>query len=695
MEENKVNEQINDFVGDNVKKLAQLFPSVVKDGEVDFEALKEELGEFKEVENEKYELTWAGKQEAKRIAQEDIVGKTLKYIPEESKDADTTENLYIEGDNLEVLKLLRQNYYGAIKMIYIDPPYNTGNDFVYNDSFKMSKEESDFAEGVIDELGERYTINAKTSNRFHAKWLSMIYSRLKIAKDLLADDGIIFISIDDNEIDNMIKVCDEIFDEKNHINTISVYTKVSAGASGGGEDKKLKKNIEYVCVYAKNIDALEPLLPIYKETELMEYIENMKKSNKSFKYINVLVKCDDIVPYGKTVDGDGDDIEIYKVNDYVIKTVKQLAKEEGLSEKEIYYKYYDKIMTTTNAQTSIRDRVWEATDNDNNMYIASYITKSGKNKGKKIDIIFMGKQKVLVIWLKDSSVFHDGVIYKREKIGTLWEGLSWINVTKEGSVKFDNGKKPISFIQRMIDLIPFKQNYTVLDFFSGSGTVAHAVMQENLIFPERKIKCISVQIPEIIKPVSKKNIEYINYLRNEKITPIITEVGKERIRRAGIKIIEDNPTVNVDVGFKVFRVSDTNIKWNSEIKLNKQIDLSSSGYTPELLDFMPGAKDIDIVYELMLRQRDVALSEKLDQLSEIGERTYLYASSFLVCLETEITEELIDKLAALEPLPIKFIFRDSAFKDDITLKDETFRRLKMLVDKNSGMNKSTYTVEFI
>lgn len=151
----------------------------------------------------------------------------------------------------------------------------------------------------------------------------------------------------------------------------------------------------------------------------------------------------------------------------------------------------------------------------------------------------------------------------------------------------------------------------------------------------------------------------------------------------------------MDIGFKVFKISDTNIKWNSEIELNKQIDLSSSGYTSELLDFVPGSNDIDIVYELMLRQRDVALSEKLDQLSEIGERTYLYASSFLVCLETEITEELIDKLAALEPLPIKFIFRDSAFKDDIALKDETFRRLKMLVDKNSGMNKSTYTVEFI
>lgn len=153
--DNKVPQQINDIVGDNVKKLAQLFPSVVKDGEVDFEALKEELGQFEEAGSEKYELTWAGKKNAKKIAQEDVIGRTLKFIPEDSKNADTTENLYIEGDNLEVLKMLRQNYYGAIKMIYIDPPYNTGEDFVYNDSFSIAKTESDLEEGVISGLGER------------------------------------------------------------------------------------------------------------------------------------------------------------------------------------------------------------------------------------------------------------------------------------------------------------------------------------------------------------------------------------------------------------------------------------------------------------------------------------------------------------------------------------------------------------
>lgn len=168
----KVPQQINDVVGDNVKKLAQLFPSAVKDGEVDFEALKEELGSFTEVGAEKYELTWAGKTDAKRIAREDIVGKTLKYIPEDSKDADTTENLYIEGDNLEVLKLLRQNYYGAVKMIFIDPPYNTGHDFLYNDDFSIDEEESLVSEGVVSENGERLSVNLKSTNRFHRLYFS-------------------------------------------------------------------------------------------------------------------------------------------------------------------------------------------------------------------------------------------------------------------------------------------------------------------------------------------------------------------------------------------------------------------------------------------------------------------------------------------------------------------------------------------
>lgn len=630
MEENKVNEQINDFVGDNVKKLAQLFPSVVKDGEVDFEALKEELGEFKEVENEKYELTWAGKQEAKRIAQEDIVGKTLKYIPEESKDADTTENLYIEGDNLEVLKLLRQNYYGAIKMIYIDPPYNTGNDFVYNDSFKMSKEESDLAEGVIDELGERYTQNKSSSNRYHANWMNMMYPRLKVARDLLTDDGVIFISIDDNEIKNVRNVCDEVFGETNFIATI-VWQKIH---STKNDAKYFSENHEYAIVYSKQIENIKiNLLP--RTDEMNSRYKNPDND------IRGPWQSGDLVASGERSNGH-----------FIVKSPKTGKEFDVPKGKHWVY-----------SQENLQKLV-----DDNQIWFGEQGNSFPRKKRFLSDV--QDGRTPNTLWLAE-EVGHNQT------------------ATREVKSLFDNNKifdfpKPVEYLKQIISLGSDK-NSIILDFFSGSGTTADAVIQLNKIEKCNR-KFILVQLPERCSEESETfKMGY----------DTISDVGKERIRRAGEKIKTDSNVDNLDVGFKVFRVSDTNIKWNSEMLIDKQIDFNSSEYTPDLLDFMPGVNDIDIVYELMLRQRDVALSEKLDRLSEIGERTYLYASSFLICLETEITEGLIDKLAALEPLPIKFIFRDSAFKDDIALKDETFRRLKMLVDKNSGTNKSTYTVEFI
>ena len=283
--DNKVPQQINDIVGDNVKKLAQLFPSAVKDGEVDFEALREELGEFQEVGSEKYELTWSGKKDAKKIAQEDVYGRTLKFIPEDSKDADTTENLYIEGDNLEVLKLLRQNYYGAIKMIYIDPPYNTGNDFVYIDKFRESKNESDIAEGNRSESGEKYVLNASNQNRYHAKWLNMIYSRIKVARDLLADNGVIVISIDDNEIENLRNCCDEVFGEENFINCF-IW---NCSTAGGIRPKFASKTHEYILAYAKNKNILDMIYAPLSSDAIKMYTqkdENGLYRNKDFVFKN-------------------------------------------------------------------------------------------------------------------------------------------------------------------------------------------------------------------------------------------------------------------------------------------------------------------------------------------------------------------------------------------------------------------------
>ena len=627
MEYKKVNQNINNIVNDQVRKLESIFPSAVKDGEVDFEALKEELGQFEEVGSEKYELTWAGKKNAKKIAQEDVIGRTLKYIPEDSKNVDTTENLYIEGDNLEVLKLLRQNYYGAIKMIYIDPPYNTGNDFVYNDSFIMNEKESKLTEGAIDELGERYSVNVGSGNRYHANWLNMMYTRLKVAKDLLKEDGVILISIDDNEFDNLVIVGKEIFGEKNYISSFiwkSRQNKDNRNLTGISIDH------EYIVVFSKN-----SLYRLFKGSE--RKTEGYKNPDNDPRGPWTSANMAGLLPADQRPNCHYDLIHPVTGVNY--------------GRPKMGWRYDRSTMNKLIAEDRI---IWPSTD-----------------EGRP-------RRKVFLSELSDSLPGYSSVvgvdIYTRN-------GTSEIDALF-GNKYFDY-PKPSELIKDFI-MQTTEEGSIVLDFFSGSATTAHAVMKanaEDLL----KRKYMMVQIPEKIKEKSEAyKAGYSN----------ICEIAKERIRRAGDKIKSEHPDADIDIGFKVFRTADTNIKWNSIMDMG-QVNVNQLEYTPDLVDFMPGANDIDIVYELMLRQRDVALSETLEHLSNIGNRTYLYASSYLVCLETTITEDLVSKLAKLDPLPIKFIFRDSAFKDDISLKDETFRRLKALIEKNAGTSKPTYTVEFI
>ena len=622
----KVQQRMNDVVGDNVKKLAQLFPSAVKDGEVDFEALKEELGQFTEVDGEKYELTWAGKKNAKKIAQEDIVGKTLKFIPEDSRNADTTENLYIEGDNLEVLKLLRQNYYGAVKMIYIDPPYNTGDDYVYNDSFSITRTESDVEEGVISELGERYVLNIKSSNRYHAQWLSNLYARLKSAFDLLTDDGVIFISIDYNENFNMRQILEEIFGPNRFVGEIYWESKTKSQNTTTAFNK-LQPKAEMILVYSK-------------------------VEKRRFNLIKV----------GK--------------------------KQYSLSDSKGNYREH--ILEVMNAN-GIRGRETMIFD------ISDGISTVSLPEGKQWKI---GQAQVMTykeagdLFIRDNKVIVKmRPEYERSETTEPFWGLfgKELGTTESAKKELTNliGEhgfetvKPIEILRRLV-YHGTEKNDIILDFFSGSATTAHAVMKLNAEDGGHR-KFILVQIPEKTKEGSQAyNAGY----------KTICDIGKKRLLKSGDDVKREYPNIDVDTGFKVFRVADSNIKWNSLMDAG-QLDLAQIESTPDLVDFMPDANDVDIVYELMLRQRDVPLSETLEQLSDIGNRTYLYASSYLVCLETEITVELINKLAELDPLPIKFIFRDSAFKDDIALKDETFRRLKALIEKNAGNSKVTYTVEFI
>lgn len=636
MKVDKIEKKINYFLNDNIVKLAQVFPTVVKDGEVDFNALREELGQFTEVTNEKYEFTWSGKQNAKKIAQEDVIDRTLKLVLSESKEMDTTQNIYIEGDNLEVLKLLRQNYYSAVKMIYIDPPYNTGSDFIYNDSFKMSEMDSLEAEGDMSDLGERYTINTKSNNRYHANWLNMMYPRLLVAKDLLADDGAIFISIDDNEVENVKNICNMIFGETNYVAMFPWRKRTAKSDVPFG----ISQDYEWIICYAKS--------SMFKGSiagKERKYYESEDFPNRPWR-------------------------------------VHDLTKQTTASERPNSY------FTIVNPKNGVEypanpNRTWAITQDTFKMYYdEDRIVFPG-------DYPFLNISKPVLRYWKEDDMEKAGEDFGRIAVSTKLGDD--IGMSQDGTKEITNlfgskvfpFPKPSSLIY-FLSKIHTNENDIILDFFSGSATTAHAVMKLNSE-DNGKRRFILVQIPEKLDESSEA---FKAGFHN------ICEIGKERIHRAGDKIKQENPDADIDIGFKVFRVADTNIKWNSLVDAG-QLDLSQIETTPDLVDFMPDANDVDIVYELMLRQRDVALSESLEQLSDIGSRTYLYARSYLVCLETEITVELINKLAELDPLPIKFIFRDSAFKDDIALKDETFRRLKALIEKNAGTGKPAYTVEFI
>ena len=642
MEYKKVDQNINNIVNEQVRKLESIFPSVVKDGEVDFDALKEELGQFQKVENEKYEITWAGKKNAKKLAQENVVGRTLNFYAEESKNVETTENVYIEGDNLEVLKMLRQNYYGAIKIIYIDPPYNTGKDFIYNDIFKMNKKESDLEEGVIGELGQRLVINSKSQNRYHAKWLNMIYPRLVIAKDLLSEQGVIFISIDYHEAANLKKLCDEIFGED-----CFVCNAIWRSSDNSNNDaKQFSYDHNETLIYSKSVDWMPQ----------KQYDE---KKQKHFKN-------PDNDPKGPWFDGNPLNSPNYREN----------------------LKYDIKAPNGT-------------------------IIKPPKNGWRWSKETLKQKMDTGEIYFNADQTNIKRMTYLRDMKGLPPSSL-WIDFEKTGhnrQAKYElleempenifDTPKPTKLIKYIINLVVDNKEATILDFFSGSGTTADAIMQLNAEDGGKR-KFILVQLPEDLdKGLEKASNDNKTTIKNaiglcekKHLPHKLSEIAKERIRRVGEKIKQEFPENDIDDGFKVFKTSDTNIKWNSLIDMG-QLDVTQIENSPELIDFIPGADDVNIVYELMLRQRDLPLSESLVRLSDLGKRTYLYASSYLVCLETEITEELVSKLSELDPLPIKFIFRDSAFKDDISLKDETFRRLKALIEKNAGTNKPAYTVEFI
>ena len=651
---------------ENFKKLAEMFPNAVtetidENGEVvraiDKDVLMQEIScTVVDGNEERYQFTWPDKKKSVLLANAPI-SKTLRPCREESVDFDTTENLYIEGDNLDALKLLQETYLGKVKLIFIDPPYNTGKDsFLYNDNFSVDI--SDYANlaGQYDEDGNLLfdlRVNNESNGRFHSDWLNMLYPRLKIAKDLMSDDGAIFISIDDNELDNLKKICDEIFSAQNFVNIISVKLKNIAGASGGGEDKRLKKNMEYILVYAKNYSALQPFENVYTVTPISELVEQYRQEGVSWKYTTALVNPGEKEYIGSTVDGEGSEIKIYKRVNFSIQSIGQIMKNEGLTEAESYAKYAHCIFQTAMPQSSIRPRVMKKVQElgiKNELFSIEYVPRSGRNKGQLYEQFYRGENFRLFAWLKDVSDEVDGVLCKKDLQGTFWDFVGETkNLTKEGKVPFPNGKKPLKMLKQILTMQSAKDSI-ILDFFSGSATTAHAVMQLNAEDGGKR-KFIMVQLPE---ETAEKSEAYKAGYQN------ICEIGKERIRRAGKKIKDENPlnTQNLDTGFRVLKCDTSNMK---------DVYYSPADFDMNLLDLM--ADNIkedrtpeDLLFQVML-DLGVTLSSKIEETTIAGKKVFDVADGFLIaCFDKDVNDETIKAIAQKQPY--YFVMRDSSLAND-------------------------------
>lgn len=397
----------------------------------------------------KLELTWVGKYDKNKP----IEPRILLEDKEKSYGNPDSKNMLIHGDNLIALQALQQDFYNSIKCIYIDPPYNTGSAFdYYNDNLE------------------------------HSTWLSLMKSRLILLRDLLSEDGSIWIQIDDEEQAYLKVLCDEVFGRSNFINMISVNMKNIAGVSGGGEDKRLKKNCEYILAYAKDYSLLPIFNGPYSYTEISELVQRYQEEGKSWKYTTVLCDPGEKKYYGSTLDGDGNEIKVFIRKRPKILSVKQVASQEGISEKEVYQKYGTSIFQTTNAQSSIRTRVIEYRNKkqiDEDLMSIEYIPKTGKNKGKVYEQFYKGDKCRLFVWLRDTSEVIDGELFKKDLQGTYWDMNAWMkNLTKEGSVEFGSGKKPEQLIRQIIEMTTTEGEW-VLDSFLGSGTTAATATKLN------------------------------------------------------------------------------------------------------------------------------------------------------------------------------------------------------------------------
>ncbi|KZM58807.1 site-specific DNA-methyltransferase [Geobacillus thermoleovorans] len=588
-----------DLVKTNIEALKQLFPEVVTEGKIDFDKLKLVLGEEIETRNEKYEFTWHGKTQAMKLAQTPSTG-TLRPDKASSKNWETTENLYIEGDNLEVLKLLQKSYFGKIKMIYIDPPYNTGKDFVYKDDFR------DNIRNYKEITQQTTKANTETNGRYHTDWLNMMYPRLKLARNLLREDGVIFISIDDTEVSNLKKICDEIFGEVNFI-TIFIWQRAFAPVN---MNKFASRNHDFVLCYAKQIDFLSWYgLPRSQEADT--------------RYSNP-----DNDPRGPWTSGD------LSVGPPVPEKIYEIVTPSG---RVVYPPkgYCWRVTKERFAELLADNRIWFGKDGDSVPRLKRFLSEVKSTITP------------LTVWTHQ-EVSHSQDAKKELK--ELFEDQSVMDYPK-----------PVKLMKRILELST-RENDIILDFFSGSATTAHAVMQLNAEDGGNR-KFIMVQLPEKTDETSDA---YKAGYKN------ICEIGKERIRRAGEKIVQETGKTDLDIGFKVFKLDSSNIKeWDPDFE-NLERDL---------FDLQNNIKEDrtkeDLLYEILLKI-GLPLTVPIDEIDCRGKTIYNVAyGSVLVCLEDEIDLDLVREMLnhRSEHMPPKVIFKESGFMSD-AVKTNALQTLK-------------------
>ena len=618
----KLNMHTQDITDVNIETIGRLFPNCLtervvgkdKNGKgiigkgIDFDKLRQELSKgIVEGQQERYQFTWPGKREAMRIANTPT-NMTLRPDRESSVDFDNTGNLYIEGDNLEVLKILREDYLGKVKMIYIDPPYNTGNDFVYEDDFSQTSGEFRGKSGMFDEDGnmilQNYEVNSESNGRFHTDWLNMIYPRLKVARDLLTEDGVIFISIDDNEVENLRKVCDEVFGERNFIAQL-IWERAY---SPKNDARFISNSHDYVIMFAKNID-----------NYVIGRLDRTDEANARYQ------------------NPDNDPRGVWKPSDLSVKTYNAecdypITTPTGriieppagrcwrLSKKAFFERLQD-------------NRIWFGSDGNSVPCIKRFLTE-----------------------LKYDGMAPTSILFYKE-VGHSQEGAKEV-VSLFGDKGVFDGPKPVRLLQRLITLANLKDDSIVLDFFSGSATTAHALMKTNLEKGTDR-KFILVQLPEKVSD-KKKDQGY----------GTICEIGKERIRRAGKKILEELATkkaenglfdkesepTRLDVGFRVLKLDTSNMQ--------------DVYYTPEdssaatLFDdnVKPDRTPEDLLFQVML-EYNLPLSAKIERKTIAGKEVFSVNDDYLIaCFDENVNETVITEVAKRKPL--YFIMRDSSLSSD-------------------------------